>query len=72
MQAIVLAAGRGTRMRGLCDAVPKPMLPVANRPVLDVIVQRLAIAGIDRVFLVVGHLASHIQNHFRQFPPPPP
>jgi len=48
------------------------MLPVANRPVLDVIVQRLAIAGIDRVFLVVGHLASHIQNHFRQSPPPSP
>jgi len=72
MEAIVLAAGRGTRMRGLCDRIPKPMLPVANKPVLDVIVQRLALAGIDRVFLVVGHLADHIRDHFRQFPPPIP
>jgi len=72
MEAIVLAAGKGTRMRGLCNARPKPMLPVANRPILDVTVDHLAHAGIERVFVVIGHLADQIEEHFRLAAPPVP
>jgi len=54
MKAVILAAGRGTRMRGICAETPKPMLPLANRPILSVIFSRLKDMGVDEVALVVG------------------
>ena len=72
MEAIILAAGRGTRMRGLCDTRPKPMLPVANEPLLDVTIGRMARADIERVFIVVGHCAEQIEEHYRRSPGPIP
>jgi len=48
------------------------MLPVANRPILDVTVDHLAHAGIERVFVVIGHLADQIEEHFRLAAPPVP
>jgi len=64
VEAIVLAAGKGTRMRGLCDARPKPMLPLANQPILEIIASHLAAAGIERVFFVIGHHAARIRSHY--------
>jgi NDP-sugar pyrophosphorylase family protein len=72
MEAVLLAAGRGTRMRGLCAGRPKPMLPVAGRAMLEVTVDHLAHAGIDRVFVVVGYLAEQIRHHFERSRPPVP
>ena len=72
MEAIILAAGRGTRMRGLCDARPKPMLPLANVPLLDLAVDRFARAGVRKVFVVVGHHAERIQEHYARVRPPIP
>ena len=72
MEAIVLAAGRGTRMRGLCDRLPKPMLPLANRPALERTVESLARAGVERAYLVIGHLAERVREHFGAAPPPIP
>jgi len=60
MRAVVLAAGKGTRMRGLCDELPKPLLPVANRAVLAHTLGQLEAAGVSEALLVVGHQARRI------------
>lgn len=63
-KAIVLAAGKGTRMGALTANLPKPMLPVEGRPMLEHILDRLAEAGIRRVLLVVGYRKETIIEHF--------
>jgi len=62
MRGIVLAAGKGTRMQGLSDFVPKPLLPLANIPALVRSLQNLRAAGIKDVLVVIGHNATSIQN----------
>ncbi|WP_058364929.1 bifunctional sugar-1-phosphate nucleotidylyltransferase/acetyltransferase [Haloparvum sedimenti] len=62
--AVVLAAGEGRRLAPLTNRRPKPMLPVANRPILEYVVEAVADAGIDRVVLVVGYRGERIRNHF--------
>jgi len=54
MKAVILAAGKGTRMRGLCSHTPKPMLPIANRSIISLIFARLKSVGIRDVALVIG------------------
>lgn len=63
MQAVILAAGRGTRMDELTEAVPKPMLPVAGRPLLEYKIDALP-DGFDEVVLIVGYLKDVIKRHF--------
>lgn len=63
-RALILAAGRGTRMKGLTEDVPKPMLPVAGRPLLEHIVATLHSAGINRFVMVTGYRAEAIESHF--------
>ncbi len=62
--AVVMAGGRGARLRPLTDTVPKPMLRVAGRPILERIVLHLAGHGIHRIFLSVNYLAPVIEDHF--------
>ena len=62
--AVVLAAGKGTRLSPLTDNRPKPMLPAANKPLLEHVVESLAEASIDRVVIVVGYKRERIQNYF--------
>lgn len=64
-QAVVLAAGRGTRMGEATSEVPKPMLEVRGRPLLEHVLERLAEAGLDRVLVVVGYHRESIERHFR-------
>ena len=65
MKAVILAAGRGTRMKHLTDELPKPMIPVKNKPVLERIMQGLSSqAGIKEFFILVGYRADVIQNYF--------
>ncbi|MES1257436.1 MAG: nucleotidyltransferase family protein [Acidobacteriota bacterium] len=64
-KAMVLAAGRGTRMGSLTEEIPKPMLPVDGRPLLEHIVRRLQQAGIGEILLVVGYRHEWIEEHFR-------
>ena len=64
MRAVILAAGKGTRMRGLCERTPKPLLPVANVPLLELTITRLRKGGVGEVLLVIGHGGDHIQQHF--------
>ncbi|HXJ43097.1 MAG TPA: nucleotidyltransferase family protein [Bryobacteraceae bacterium] len=67
-KAMVLAAGRGTRMGALTDEFPKPMLPIDGAPMLEHIVRRLQSAGISQILLVVGYRRELIENHFHGFP----
>jgi dTDP-glucose pyrophosphorylase len=66
MKAVILAAGRGTRMGDLTQELPKPMLKVHGKPVLEIIITRLRDSGkIKDFFIVVGYQAEVIQNHFK-------
>ena len=62
--AVVLAAGRGTRMKDLTEEIPKPLLPVSGRPLLEHILGALAEAGIERTVVITGYLADRIERHF--------
>ncbi len=64
MQAIVLAAGEGSRMRPLTEKMPKVMLPVAGKPLLEHIILRAHAAGADRFVLVVGYEAESVRSYF--------
>ncbi|MDD2755150.1 MAG: sugar phosphate nucleotidyltransferase, partial [Methanothrix sp.] len=64
MQAIILAAGEGSRMRPLTANLPKVMLPVAGKPLLEHIILRVARAGTDRFVLVVGYGAKSVRSYF--------
>ncbi|HNQ87703.1 MAG TPA: sugar phosphate nucleotidyltransferase [Verrucomicrobiota bacterium] len=64
MKAVILAAGKGTRMKSLTDALPKPMLRVQGKPILEHILEGLRSAGIQQVCVVTGWHAEVIENHF--------
>lgn len=64
-KAVILAAGRGTRMRELTREVPKPMVEVRGKPVLRYIVEGLRDAGITEILVVVGYRQEVVREHFR-------
>jgi D-glycero-alpha-D-manno-heptose 1-phosphate guanylyltransferase len=64
MQAIVLAGGLGTRLRGVVPDLPKPMAPVAGRPFLEWILDRLVDARFDDAVMAVGYRHEAIHDHF--------
>lgn len=64
MIAVLLVGGEGTRLRPLTEWLPKPMLPIANRPFLEHQIGQLRGHGIDRVVLSCGYLAEPIREHF--------
>jgi dTDP-glucose pyrophosphorylase len=64
MKAVILAAGKGTRMRELTNELPKPMLRVQGKPILEHIVAGIAAAGVRDIFIVTGWRAEVVENHF--------
>jgi len=64
MQAVILAAGEGTRMRPLTDGTPKPMLPVADRPLVAHTADAAVEAGVDELVFVVGYRADAVRAYF--------
>ncbi|WP_435358653.1 sugar phosphate nucleotidyltransferase [Haloarchaeobius sp. DFWS5] len=64
MKAVILAAGEGRRLEPLTNRRPKPMLPIANKPLLEYVVEAVAEAGIEEIMLVVGYKRERIQTHF--------
>ena len=63
-KAVILAAGRGTRMREMTADLPKPMLEVRGKPVLQYIVEGLRDAGVRKFLIVVGYRADAVRNFF--------
>ena len=64
MKAVILAAGKGTRMGALTEELPKPMLPVEGKPILEHIITGIAAQGVREVCLIVGWKAEVIGKHF--------
>lgn len=63
--AVVMAGGRGERLRPITDSLPKPMIMVAGRPILERIVLHLVGFGIRRIFLSVNYMGDMIERHFK-------
>jgi len=63
MQCVILAAGKGTRLRPLTDNCPKPLVKVAGKPLLDHIVEALPTA-VDEIIIVTGYLGEMIRKHY--------
>jgi NDP-sugar pyrophosphorylase family protein len=63
MDAIILAAGKGTRLRPYTNDIPKPLLPVQGRPILDWIIG--ALPPVNRLIVVVNYLAEHIEAYLK-------
>jgi dTDP-glucose pyrophosphorylase len=62
--AVVMAGGLGTRLRPLTDATPKPMLPMGERPLLEITLERLGAAGIRNVSVTTHYLGDRISSYF--------
>lgn len=63
-KAVLLAAGKGTRMRELTAELPKPMIDVRGKPILAHIVDGLKAAGIQQIQIIVGYRADVVQTYF--------
>ena len=63
--AVVMAGGRGERLRPITDSLPKPMIKVAGRPILERIVLHLVGFGIRRIFLSVNYMGDMIEGYFK-------
>lgn len=69
-RAVVLAAGKGTRMGAITHETPKPLLPIHGKAMLERILERLAATGVEHFFIVVGYRHELIEQHFRNWPLP--
>jgi mannose-1-phosphate guanylyltransferase len=65
MKAMILAAGKGTRVRPITYTTPKPMIPILQKPVMEFLVELLRHHGFDQIMVNVSHLAEEIENYFR-------
>ena len=63
-KAVILAAGRGTRMRDLTDELPKPMIAVRGKPILQHIIEGLRAAGVEKFLIIVGYRAEVVRQAF--------
>ena len=63
MRAVILAGGKGTRLRPYTTVLPKPLVPIADRPILELVIQQLARHGFTRIDLSVGHLGGLIKAY---------
>jgi len=64
VRAVILAGGKGTRLRPYTATLPKPLVPVGDRSILDIVLMQLKQAGVARVTMAVSHLAHLIQAYF--------
>jgi mannose-1-phosphate guanylyltransferase len=65
MKAMILAAGKGTRVRPITYTIPKPMIPILQKPVMEFLLELLRQHGFDEIMVNVSHLANEIEGYFR-------
>jgi len=64
LKAIILAGGKGTRLKPYTTVFPKPLMPVGDKPILEIIIRQLESQGLKDIIITVGHLAELIMNFF--------
>ena len=64
MRAIIMAGGRGTRLYPYSATLPKPLMPIGDRPIMEILLTRLSLAGIDHAVLAVSHMRHLIEAFF--------
>ncbi|WP_299013172.1 NDP-sugar synthase [uncultured Photobacterium sp.] len=64
MKGMILAAGKGTRVKPITYTIPKPMIPILGKPVMESMIQLFAAHGIDKIVVNTSHLAEVIENYF--------
>lgn len=64
MRAVILAGGKGQRLRPYTTVLPKPLMPIGDMPILEVVLRQLKAAGVERVTMAVGYLAELMQAFF--------
>jgi NDP-sugar pyrophosphorylase family protein len=64
MKAVILAGGKGTRLRPYTAVFPKPLMPINDKPILEIVIRQLKSHGFDEVIITVGHLAELIMTFF--------
>src|SRR5207237_1062806 len=64
VKAMILAAGFGTRVRPLTEGLPKPMVPIINKPVMEFLVELLRRHGFDQIIVSTAYLANEIESYF--------
>ena len=67
MKAVILAAGEGTRLRPFTETMPKVMLPVGNKPILEHIIDSVKNSGIEEIIIVVGYKKEVIMEYFKDY-----
>jgi NDP-sugar pyrophosphorylase family protein len=65
MKAVVLAGGRGARLAPYTKILPKPLMPIGDMPILEVLLRQMKAAGVDEVVLTVGHLSELLRAFFQ-------
>jgi mannose-1-phosphate guanylyltransferase len=65
MKAMILAAGKGTRVRPITYTIPKPLIPILQKPVMEFLLELLKQHGFDQIMVNVSHLAEQIEGYFR-------
>lgn len=65
MKAMILAAGKGTRVRPITYTIPKPLIPILQKPVMEFLLELLRQHGFDQIMVNVSHLAHEIEGYFR-------
>ncbi len=63
MQAIILAGGKGTRLKPLTNDIPKPLVPIIDRPIIEHIIELIKNHGIDDIGITLGHMADKIVSY---------
>jgi mannose-1-phosphate guanylyltransferase len=66
MKAVILAGGQGTRVRPITETIPKPMIPIVNKPVIEFLVDLLRQHGFGEIVITTAYLASEIESYFRE------
>ncbi|MDP3210316.1 NDP-sugar synthase [Methylotenera sp.] len=65
MKAMILGAGKGTRVQPITHEIPKPMIPLVRKPVMEYLIELLKKHGVDQIMVNTSHLAPIIENYFR-------
>lgn len=64
MKAVILAGGLGSRLRPFTEVIPKPLLPIGEKSVLEIQIERLKLHGFDEIYLATNYKADYVKNFF--------